>query len=244
MVSKAIDDGEHSKSEALRLRKQLDLFLAEVENTDVYFEQWRLATMKGLCKGRFQKSRSTTIGKRKVFNTRFDVSSQGDESSKTPSSSTRFSGPGCSPNFCDSPSFVNTGKKVEDYDAQALRQLELCLRVHAKIASGVYPSPPPGTLSGPVRSVTSGSMSRADGRSDVSQGGVSSRVSAIVDGIEASGVAGSCARVSGPDAGVAPPVRCLGSGVRVRAPCPAAENTFAYNKCDLEEGFDTPSAKA
>ena len=133
---------------------------------------------------------------------------------------------------------------MEDDDAQALRQLELCLRVHAKIASGVHPSPPPGTLSGLVRSVTSGSMSRADGRSDVSRGGVSSRVSAIVDGIEASGVAGSCARVSGPDAGVAPPVRCLGSEVRVRAPCPAAENTFAYNKCDLEEGFDTPLAKA
>ena len=64
--------------------------------------------------------------------------SQGDESSKTPSSSPRFSGPGCSPNFCDSPSLVNTGKKVEDDDAQAWRQLELCLRVHAKIASGVY----------------------------------------------------------------------------------------------------------
>ena len=121
--------------------------------------------MKGSCKGRFQKSRSMTIGKRKVFNTRFDVLSQGDESSKTPSSSPRFSGPGCSPNFCDSPSIVNTGKKVEDDDAQALRQLELCLRVHAKIASGVYPCPPTGTLSGPVRSVTSGSMVRPDGRS-------------------------------------------------------------------------------
>ena len=50
------------------------------------------------------------------------------------------------PNFCDTPSLVNIGKKVEDDDAQALRQLELCLRVHAKIASGVYSSPPPGTL--------------------------------------------------------------------------------------------------
>ena len=86
------------------------------------------------------------------FNSRFDVLSQGDESSKTPSSSPRFSGPGCSPDFCDTPSLVNTGKKVEDDDAQALRQLELCLRVHAKIASGVYSSPPPGTLSGPSRS--------------------------------------------------------------------------------------------
>ena len=46
----------------------------------------------------------------------------------------------------------DTGKKVEEVDARALRQLELCLRVRAKIASGVYPSPPPGTLSGPVRS--------------------------------------------------------------------------------------------
>ena len=72
---------------------------------------------------------------------------------------------------------------MEEDDARALRQLDLCLRVHAKIASGVYLSPPPGVLSGPVRSVTSGSVVRADGRPDVSRGGVSSRVSAIVDGI-------------------------------------------------------------
>ena len=165
--------------------------------------------MKGSFKARFQKSRSTTFGKRKVFNTRFDVLSQDVESSKTPSSSTRLSG------FCESPSLVNIGKKVEEDDAQALRQLELCLRVHAKIASGVYPSPPPGTLFGPVRSVTSGYVVRADGRPDVSRGGVSSRVSAMVDGFDASNVAGSCARVSGPD---------------------VAGNTLAFNKYDLALG--------
>ena len=41
---------------------------------------WRIATMKGSYKARFQKSRSTTFVKRKVFNTRFDVLFQGDES--------------------------------------------------------------------------------------------------------------------------------------------------------------------
>ena len=55
-------------------------------------------------------------------------------------------------------------------------QKSLCLRVHAKIASGVYPSPPPGTLSGPVCSFTSGSVVRADGRPAVSR---RSRVSAM-----------------------------------------------------------------
>ena len=149
-----------------------------------------------------------------MFNTRFDVLSQGDESAKTPSSSPRFSGPGCTPDVCLSFP-VTTGKKEEEDGARALRQLELCLHVRAKIASGVYPSPPPGVLSGPVRSVTSGSVVRTDGRPDGSRGGVSSRVSAIVDGIEASGVAGSCARVSGPD---------------------AANSTFAFNKCDLALG--------
>ena len=34
-------------------------------------EGWHIATMKGSCKARFQKSRSTAFGKRKVFNTRF-----------------------------------------------------------------------------------------------------------------------------------------------------------------------------
>ena len=118
---------------------------------------WHIATMKGSCKARFQKSRSTAFGKRKVFNTRFDVLSQDVESSKTPSSSSRLSG------FCGSPSLVDTGKKVEEVDARAVRQLDLCLRVHVKIASGEYPSPPPGTLSGPVCSVSSGFVVRADG---------------------------------------------------------------------------------
>ena len=65
---------------------------------------WRIATMKGSYKARFQQSRSTTFGKRKVFNTRFDVLSQDVESSKTPSSSARLS---C---FCESPSLANTEK--------------------------------------------------------------------------------------------------------------------------------------
>ena len=120
-------------------------------------EGWHTATMKGSCKARFQKSRSTAFGKRKVFNSRFDVLSQDVESSKTPSSSPRLSG------FCGSPSLVGIGKKVEEVDARAVRQLDLCLRVHAKIASGVYPSPPPGTLSGPVCSFSSGFAGRADG---------------------------------------------------------------------------------
>ena len=129
--------------------------------------------MKGSCKARFQKSRSTAFGKRKTFNTRFDVLSQDVESSKTPSSSPRLSG------FCESPSLVNTGKKSDEDDARALRQLELCLRVHAKIASGVYSAPPPGTLSGPARSATPGSVLRADGRPVVNP-----RVPAIVDGAQ------------------------------------------------------------
>ena len=124
----------------------------------------------------FSKVKKHGLWKRKTFNTRFDVLSQDVESSKTPSSSPRLSG------FCESPSLDNAGKKVEEDDARALRQLELCLRVHAKIASGVYPDPSPGTLSGPVRSVTPGSVVRADGRPDVSRDGVNSRVSAMVDG--------------------------------------------------------------
>ena len=110
-------------------------------------EGWHTATMKGSCKARFQKSRSTAFGKRKVFNTRFDALSQ-DE---TPSSS-----PPQALVFVDPLSLVDTGKKVEEVDARAVRQLDLCLRVHAKIASGEYPSPPPGTLSGPVCSFSSG----------------------------------------------------------------------------------------
>ena len=65
---------------------------------------------------------------------------------------------------------------MEEVDVRVLRQLDLCLHVRAKIASGVYPSPPPGTLSGPVCSFSSGSAGRADGRPDVSRG---SRVSAL-----------------------------------------------------------------
>ena len=142
--------------------------------------------MKGSCKARFQKSRSTAFGKRKTFNTRFDVLSQDVESSKTPSSSPRLAG------FCESPSLVNTGNKVEEDDARALRQLELCLRVHAKIASGVYPAPSPGTLSGPARSVTPGSVVRADGRPVASRDDVNSRVPAIVDGAQSAHFVSDC----------------------------------------------------
>ena len=81
------------------------------------------------------------MGREKFLILVFDVLSQDVESSKTPSSSPRLSG------FCGSPSLVHTGKKVEEVDARALRQLDLCFRVHAKIAS---------TLSGPVCSVSSG----------------------------------------------------------------------------------------
>ena len=147
-------------------------------------EGWHTATMKGSCKARFQKSRSTAFGKRKTFNTRFDVLSQDVESSKTPSSSPRLSG------FCESPSLVDTGKKVEEVDARALRQLDLCLRVHAKIASGVYPSPPPGTLSGPVCAFSSGSAGRADGRPDVSRGSRVSPVTALATADENKGIVG------------------------------------------------------
>ena len=140
--------------------------------------------MKGSCKARFQKSRSTAFGKRETFNTRFDVLSQDVESSKTPSSSPRLSG------FCESPSLVDTGKKVEEVDARALRQLDLCLRVHAKIASGVYPSPPCGTLSGPVCAFSSGSAGRTDGRPDVSRGSRVSPVTALATADENKGIVG------------------------------------------------------
>ena len=98
---------------------------------------WRIATMKGSYKTRFQKSRSTTIGKIKVFNTRFDVLSQDVESSKTPSSSPRLSG------FCESPSLDNTEKVATGHDdfqqalkdpdfAKAVRGLELCLKIRER----------------------------------------------------------------------------------------------------------------
>ena len=132
-------------------------------------EGWHIATMKGSCKARFQKSRSTAFGKRKVFNTRLMFCPRMLRVQRHPPHPPRFQV------FVDPPSLVDTGKKVEEVDARAVRQLDLCLRVHAKIASGEYPSPPPGILSGPVCSISSGFVVRADGRPDVSR---RSRVSA------------------------------------------------------------------
>ena len=158
MMNKALGDRQLSKKEALKLRKQLDLFIAEdtdEEKTECCFrtlkrnrmscrcfsdrgnDGWRIATTKGSYGNRFQKSRSTTIGKRKVFNTRFDVLSEDVESSKTPSSSPRLSG------FCDSPSLVNTEKVASGHDdfqqalkdpdfVKAVRGLELCLKIRER----------------------------------------------------------------------------------------------------------------
>ena len=72
---------------------------------------WRIAKDERFMQRTFSKVTKHDNWEEKSFITRFDVLSQDVESSKTPSSSPRFSGPGCSPNLCDFPYHVNTEER-------------------------------------------------------------------------------------------------------------------------------------
>ena len=150
---------------------------------------WCPVKKKGARRTHRNVSRSTTDGKNQVLTPVFFVPSQDVQCAKQPSSSPRFSGPGCNkPNFCDFPSLstdtcLDDEQKKQDWrPSDGLNCAYKLMLFFPKLSLLL-----PATLltlalfCSTVTSFASGSLVRADGRPHCSHEG-------SVDGDSARGV--------------------------------------------------------